>query len=338
MHKLLVPILLTLAAVCRLYGATESYPVSGRVIDRLTRQPVPFAAVVISGQPGKGAMADSAGKFTIAQVKPGIYRLSASMLGYRSALTSEYIVSAGTPFIEIELEKEAQGIETVTVMPSPVRRTAESPVSVRTIGLREIEKSPGSNRDIARIVRSYPGVSFSPVGYRNDLIVRGGGPSENRFFMDGIEIPNINHFATQGASGGPVSLVNSDLIREIDLPMTMDFMAISSYGSATKSSGVVRILKDLDKPINGRDVLIIEDIVDSGMTLSFLKENLLSRGAASLHIATLLDKPERRRVPLHVDYSGFTIPDEFVVGYGLDYAEKYRNLPDIGVLRPEIYE
>mgnify|MGYP001022459309 FL=1 len=159
MHKLLVPILLTLAAVCRLYGATESYPVSGRVIDRLTRQPVPFAAVVISGQPGKGAMADSAGKFTIAQVKPGIYRLSASMLGYRSALTPEYIVSAGTPFIEIELEKEAQGIETVTVMPFPVRRTAESPVSVRTIGLREIEKSPGSNRDIARIVRSYPGVS-----------------------------------------------------------------------------------------------------------------------------------------------------------------------------------
>ena len=89
---------------------------------------------------------------------------------------------------------------------------------------------------------------------------------------------------------------------------------------------------------NGKDVLIIEDIVDSGMTLSFLKENLLSRGAASLHIATLLDKPERRRVPLHVDYFGFTIPDEFVVGYGLDYAEKYRNLPDIGVLRPEIYE
>ena len=129
-----------------------------------------------------------------------------------------------------------------------------------------------------------------------------------------------------------------DLVREIDLPMTMDFMAISSYGSATKSSGVVRILKDLDKPVNGRDVLIIEDIVDSGMTLSFLKENLLSRGAASLHIATLLDKPERRRVPLHVDYVGFTIPDEFVVGYGLDYAERYRNLPDIGILKPEVYE
>ena len=132
--------------------------------------------------------------------------------------------------------------------------------------------------------------------------------------------------------------VFADMLRRIEIPCAIDFMAISSYGSSTKSSGVVRILKDLDKPINGKDVLIIEDIVDSGMTLSFLKENLLSRGAASLHIATLLDKPERRRVSLHVDYSGFTIPDEFVVGYGLDYAEKYRNLPDIGVLRPEIYE
>ena len=101
---------------------------------------------------------------------------------------------------------------------------------------------------------------------------------------------------------------------------------------------MVRILKDLDKPVNGKDVLIIEDIVDSGMTLSFLRENLLSRGAASLHIATLLDKPERRRVPLKVDYFGFTIPDEFVVGYGLDYDERYRNLPDIGVLKPEVYQ
>ncbi|WP_428829583.1 hypoxanthine phosphoribosyltransferase [Beduinella massiliensis] len=129
----------------------------------------------------------------------------------------------------------------------------------------------------------------------------------------------------------------ADLIREIDLPLSMDFMAISSYGSATKSSGVVRILKDLDKDIVGKHVLVVEDIIDSGLTLSFLKDNLLSRGAASLKICTLLDKPERRRVDLHVDYAGFQIPDEFVVGYGLDYAETYRNLPDIGVLRPEVY-
>ena len=113
------------------------------------------------------------------------------------------------------MEEDANLLNTVVVVPSPFRRSIESPVSMRIIGLQEIEKSPGANRDVSRIVRSYPGVSFSPIGYRNDLIVRGGSPSENRFYMDGIEIPNINHFATQGASGGPVSIVNADLIREI---------------------------------------------------------------------------------------------------------------------------
>ena len=111
--------------------------------------------------------------------------------------------------------EDAAQLDAVTVTPTPFRRTAESPVGLQVIGLREIEKSPGANRDVSRIVRSYPGVSFSPVGYRNDLIVRGGGPAENRFYMDGIEIPNINHFATQGATGGPVSIVNADLVREI---------------------------------------------------------------------------------------------------------------------------
>ena len=129
----------------------------------------------------------------------------------------------------------------------------------------------------------------------------------------------------------------SDLIRHVDIPVSIDFMAISSYGSATKSSGVVRILKDLDHAIAGRHVIIVEDIVDTGKTLAFLKENLLARGAASLKICTLLDKPERRQVEIEADYFGFVIPNEFVVGYGLDYAEKYRNLPDIGVLKPEVY-
>lgn len=129
----------------------------------------------------------------------------------------------------------------------------------------------------------------------------------------------------------------SDLIRHVDIPVSIDFMAISSYGSATKSSGVVRILKDLDHAIAGRHVIIVEDIVDTGKTLAFLKENLLARGAASLKICTLLDKPERRQVEIEADYFGFVIPNEFVVGYGLDYAEKYRNLPEIGVLKPEVY-
>ncbi len=129
-----------------------------------------------------------------------------------------------------------------------------------------------------------------------------------------------------------------DLIREIDLPLTTEFMAVSSYGAATKSSGVVQIRKDLDHDITGRDVLIVEDIVDSGVTLHYLKQHLNGRGAASIRIATLLDKPARRRVDLKTDYSCFEIPDAFVVGYGLDYDEKYRNLPDIGVLAPRIYE
>ncbi len=129
-----------------------------------------------------------------------------------------------------------------------------------------------------------------------------------------------------------------DLIRQIDLPLEMDFMVVSSYGASTKSSGEVRLVKDLDRSVLGRDVIIVEDIVDSGMTLNFLKRTLTSRGAASLRIATLLDKPARRRVPLTEDYSCFDIPDAFVVGYGLDYDEVYRNLPDIGVLSPRIYE
>lgn len=129
----------------------------------------------------------------------------------------------------------------------------------------------------------------------------------------------------------------SDLLREIDLPVKTEFMAVSSYGASTKTTGVVKLVKDLTVDITGMHVLIVEDIVDSGMTLSYLSKYLSTRGAASIKIATLLDKPERRRVDLKADYFCFTIPDEFVVGYGLDYDEKYRNLPDIGVLDPKVY-
>ena len=209
-------VLLLIGLVAPLAALADGYSVRGRVIDRLTRQGVPYAAVVVDGREDKGVAADSLGVFSISGVEPGICRLSASSLGYKTTVTPEYMVSAATPFIEIELDEDASQLDAVTVRPLPFRRTVESPVSMQVIGLRDIEKSPGSNRDVSRIVRSYPGVAFSPVGYRNDLIVRGGGPSENVFFMDGIEIPNINHFATQGASGGPVSIVNSDLVREIN--------------------------------------------------------------------------------------------------------------------------
>lgn len=129
----------------------------------------------------------------------------------------------------------------------------------------------------------------------------------------------------------------SDLMKRIDMPVEIDFMAISSYGSSTKSSGVVRILKDLNKDIEGRSVLIVEDIIDSGLTLAYLVENLRARNPESVEICTILDKPERRKAEIKVKYSGFKVPDEFVVGYGLDYNEKYRNLPYVAVLKPEVY-
>ncbi|MCI8907204.1 MAG: hypoxanthine phosphoribosyltransferase [Angelakisella sp.] len=130
----------------------------------------------------------------------------------------------------------------------------------------------------------------------------------------------------------------ADLLRHITIPVEMDFMAVSSYGAGVKTTGVVKILKDLDRLIEGYHVLVVEDILDSGMTLSYLTELLRDRGPASVRIATLLDKPERRKVDIAPDYVGFTVPDEFVVGYGLDYAELYRNLPYVGILAPHVYE
>jgi len=132
-------------------------------------------------------------------------------------------------------------------------------------------------------------------------------------------------------------MVMADLARELRIPVEMDWMAVSSYGASTKSSGVVRILKDLDISLEGRHVIIVEDIVDSGLTLSWLLENFESRQAASVSVATLLRKPDAVQVDVPIDYLGFDIPNDFVVGYGLDYAESYRNLGGVGVLKPSVY-
>ena len=130
----------------------------------------------------------------------------------------------------------------------------------------------------------------------------------------------------------------ADLMRAVTIPAEIDFMCVSSYGASAKSSGVVRIIKDLDNDLSGKDILLVEDILDSGVTLNYLKDMLMHRNPKSIHICTLFDKPARRKANIFADYSGFEVPDEFIVGYGLDYAEKYRNLPYIGVLKPEIYE
>ena len=195
--------------------AQPVHQVKGTVIDKSSRQPLEFINVMIVGL-NKGGVTNAEGKFSIGQVPPGIYRLQAPVIGYKTVTTPEYILSTRDLHIQIEMEENQTELEGVTVTASPFRRDIESPVSLRIIGLQEIEKSPGANRDISRIVQSYPGVAFSPIGYRNDLIVRGGSPSENRFYLDGVEIPNINHFSTQGASGGPVGILNADLIREVN--------------------------------------------------------------------------------------------------------------------------
>ncbi|BFT68777.1 MULTISPECIES: hypoxanthine phosphoribosyltransferase [Paenibacillus] len=129
----------------------------------------------------------------------------------------------------------------------------------------------------------------------------------------------------------------ADLVKQIKVPLELDFMAVSSYGQSTKSSGVVKIIKDLDVPVEGRHILIVEDIIDSGLTLSYLIDVLERRNAKTISVVALFNKPARRTVELEPDYAGYVLPDEFVVGYGLDYAEKYRNLPFIGILKPEIY-
>lgn len=155
------------------------------------------------------------------------------------------------------------------------------------------------------------------------------------------KIAEIAHKISEDYDGESVHLIcvlkggvffTCELAKRLTIPVSMDFMSVSSYGADTKSSGVVKIIKDLDEGIEGKNVLIVEDIIDSGRTLSYLLENLKNRNPKSLKLCTLLDKPERRVVEVNVDYTCFNIPDEFVVGYGLDYAQKYRNLPYIGVV------
>ena len=193
----------------------QSYAVHGMVINMNSREPVVGAAVMVVGHYELQTATDSIGRFFLEQVPAGIVSLWVTAIGYRGIQTPSFQVTATTSNLNVELEEWMADLGEVSVRPSPFRKTVESPLSMHIIGVREIEKSPGGGRDVSRIVRMMPGVSFSPAGYRNDLIVRGGGPSENRFYMDGIEIPHINHFATQGATGGPVSLINADLIREI---------------------------------------------------------------------------------------------------------------------------
>ncbi len=190
--------------------------IKGRVFNAANNEPVPFANIVIFGT-NIGSTSDFDGNFIFAGLEPGFVRLEVSSIGFESYVSEEFMVTnQRISQIDIPLQETQVALEEVVVKASPFSRRDESPVSMRRIGIQEIERNPGGNRDISRVIQSLPGVAAT-VAFRNDVIIRGGGANENRFFLDGIEIPNINHFATQGASGGPVGIINVDFLREVEM-------------------------------------------------------------------------------------------------------------------------
>ncbi|MBN1767478.1 MAG: TonB-dependent receptor [Prolixibacteraceae bacterium] len=211
MRLTIISIFLVMAS---LYATAQEGVVKGTVVDATNNEPLPFVNVVIMGTT-TGAVTDLDGNFQIFGLNSGFIRLTTSFVGYRNTISDEFEVSnANVANITIKMESVEQQIDEIIVKASPFRKTEESPLSLRSIGVSEIETNPGANRDISKVIQSFPGVTSTPA-FRNDIIIRGGGPSESVFYLDGIEVPNINHFATQGASGGPVGIINADFIREV---------------------------------------------------------------------------------------------------------------------------
>ena len=208
--------LLSFTAFVFAEGQTDNNgEIRGRIFNAKNNEPVPFANVVIWNTT-IGASSDFDGNFLFTGIKPGTVEIRVSAVGFTTYVSGELrVTNARTLYLEVPMEETTIDIEEVEIRVSPFRTREESPVSMRRIGISEIEKSPGGNRDISRVLQSFPGVASTPA-FRNDLIVRGGGPAENRFYLDDVEIPNLNHFATQGASGGPVGIINVDFIREVE--------------------------------------------------------------------------------------------------------------------------
>jgi len=243
----------------------------GRVVDAVNNEPLPFVNVIVSGT-SIGTITDMDGNFILNGLEPGFVRIEASFVGYRRAVSSEIEVSvANTNSVEILMEKQQEEIEEVTVTASPFRKTIESPVSLRSIGIGEIEKAPGANRDISKVIQSFAGVQSTPA-FRNDIIIRGGGPAESIFYLDGVEVPFINHFSTQGASGGPVGIINADFIREVNyyagafpanrgnaLSGVLEFSQVDGNNDKLKFQGTLgasEIAATLDGPIGEKTTFI----------------------------------------------------------------------------------
>lgn len=196
-------------------AAGQKAVIQGRVYDQDNNEPLPFVNIVVSGTT-IGTTTDEDGTYRLEGLNPGFIRLEATFVGYGSVVSPEIELSNSKPAnMDIAMVESNTQLKEVTVSASPFRKTEESPLSLKNIGISEIETSPGANRDISKVIQSFPGVQSTP-SFRNDIIIRGGGPSESRFFLDGVEVPNINHFATQGASGGPVGIINADLLRDVN--------------------------------------------------------------------------------------------------------------------------
>lgn len=252
-------------------SAQDKGMIKGRVFDSKTNEPIPFATIIVF-EKTIGTTSDFDGNFIIAGLEPGWLQLQVSAIGYKPYVSEAVMVTRSKNiFIEIPLEEAPYEIEGVVVKASPFRRSEEAPLSLRRIGIDEIERNPGGNRDISRVIQSLPGVAPS-LAYRNDVIVRGGGPNENRFYLDGVEIPNLNHFATQGASGGPVGIINVDFVREVNfysgafpaskgnaLSSVLDFRQIDGNSERFKvkaAVGASDLALTLDGPLSKNTTLI----------------------------------------------------------------------------------
>jgi len=233
MKKFILTIIIILLISFLLPGQQYSGVIKGRVYNSKTNEGVPFASIVVWGTT-IGAMTDIDGNFLFTGIKPGFAELRVSSIGYEPYISSALMVTNSNQVnIEIPLEEVEIGIGEVVIKASPFRKKIETPLSVRIIGIDEIEKNPGGNRDISKVIQSFPGVASTPA-FRNDVIVRGGGPNENRFYIDNVEIPYLNHFSTQGASGGPVGIINVDFVQSVDF--------ISGAFPASKGNALSSIL------------------------------------------------------------------------------------------------
>ncbi len=261
--------------ICFTMFAFSSYSqravLKGRVFDNLNNNALPFVNVLVSGTT-LGTVTNEQGEFQLSGLMPGFVRIEVSFVGYQSKISPEIELSNSKPaFIEVGMEVSKQQLEEVKITASPFKKTEESPLSLKNIGISEIENSPGANRDISKVIQSFAGVQSTP-SFRNDIIIRGGGPSESRFFLDGVEVPHINHFATQGASGGPVGIINADLLREVNyysgafpanrgnaLSGVLEFFQVDGNSEKLRfqtSVGASEITGTLDGPVGEKSTFI----------------------------------------------------------------------------------